>query len=431
MDRIHSNHRSGARGALLRLSLAVTVCLGMTASAASGQFLCPPLEGSALGVDAPASTVTIQVFGEQSVLGGEAPIHADMANSEGNVASVFFDICFDATKLDIAEELRSTGAACEEKADCPGAQLCGDDGTCQANIVTACNLAGNLAEDHILIASSPEIPENPDNPHRLRFIIADASRDAQTCETADECAENEICPFGRCVQTCTSTENCPAGNRCKALNDGSDQMVCSPLDIITNGELVSCTFDVAEDPDIAGSTPLTFGLLQVADDTIPLSMAIPAVGIPGSINLVPCQNDDDCPDGKVCSPDGVCRTPTPTLTPSATATGPTATPTRSPTTPVGVTNTPTPTNTGGTATRTPTRTGGTSTATPTLTGGTGTATPTRTRTASPTATTDQGGGGGGGGCNCAIQPVQEAGWMQTLIPLLIPAAMMWGRRRRF
>lgn len=433
MDWIRSKQHIGARQAACRLALAATLCLGMTGAAAA-QFLCPPLEGTAAGLDIPASTVTIQVFGGQGVLGGEAPLRASMADSEGNVASVFFDICFDATKLDIAEELQSTGAPCEEKADCPGAQPCGDDGTCQANVVTACDLAGNLGDDHILIASSPEIPENPDNPRRLRFIIADASRDAQTCNAAEECDAGEICPFGRCITLCETDDDCADGNRCKDLNDGSGQRVCSPLNIVPNGDLVTCTFDVAEDPNIAGTTPLNFGLLQVADDTIPVAMAIPAVGVPGTITLVPCENDDDCPDGKVCAEDGVCRSPTPTPTATATFTGPTVTNTPIRTTPVPSTLTPTPTQTrtftatsiG--ATRTPTPT---STSTATGTGGTpGTATPTRTSTASPTPT-DDAGGGGGGGCDCAIQPAQEAGWMRTLMPLLLPAAMLWGRRRRF
>lgn len=436
MDWIQGKQFTATCQTARRLMIAAVVCVVTSASVARAQFLCPPLEGDAAGLDIPASTVTVQVIGETSVLGGVAPIRTLMGDSVGNVASVFFDICFDATKLDIAEMLQSTGAACAEKADCPGAQTCGEDGTCQANVVTACSLAGNLGQDHILIASSPEIPENPDNPRRLRLLVADATRDNAVCSTAAECAENEICPFERCIRTCTTGDDCPPGNRCKALNDGSDQMVCSPLDIIANGDLVNCTFDVAEDPNIAGSTPLTFGLLQVADDTIPVAMAIPAIGLPGSINLVPCQSNNDCPNGKVCSPDGVCRFPTPTLTATPTATGPTVTPTRTPTTPVGGTSTPTRTPTGGTPTATATRTrtgGGTSTFTPTLTpttpGTDGTATPTRTSSASPTSTVDH--GGGGGGCNCAIQPAQETDWMRTLMPLLIPAAMLWGRRRRF
>ena len=430
MDWIQTKQITGARQAVYGLMLAATFWLGMTGSA-QAQFLCPPLEGSAAGIDAPATTVTIQVFGDEGVLGGEAPIRADMAESQGNVASVFFDVCFDATKLSLADELQSTGAPCDAKEDCPGAQTCGDDGTCQAFVVTACSLAGNLADNHRLIASSPEIPENPDNPERLRLLVVDANNDAQSCENAENCAENQICPFGKCITTCTSSENCPAGNRCKELNDGSEQMVCSPLNIIPNGTLVNCTFDVAENPDIAGSTPLTFGLLQVADDTIPSSLPIPALGIPGSINLVPCQDDEDCPDGKVCSDDGVCRA---APTPTPTGTGPTATQTPTVTTPVSVvTNTPTRTFTSGTSTptRTFTGTGGdpTLTPTPTATDGTGgTTTPTRTATATRTGGD---GGGGGGGCDCAIQPAQEAGWMRTLLPLLIPAAMLWGRRRRF
>jgi hypothetical protein len=226
MDRILSKQLNGARKAVCRLVLAVTFCVGL-APATMAQFLCPPLEGAAAGIDIPASTVTIRVFGEESVLGGDAPVRATMEDSEGNVASVFFDICFDATKLDIAEELESTGSPCEVKEDCPGAQPCGDDGTCQANVVTACSLAGSVADGHILIASAPEIPENPDNQRRLRLIIADASRDAQTCADAEECGEGQICPFGRCITTCATSDDCPTGTRCKDLNDGSQQTVCS------------------------------------------------------------------------------------------------------------------------------------------------------------------------------------------------------------
>lgn len=432
MDWIQRNRIIGARKVAYGVMLAATFWLGMT-GVATAQFECPPLEGAAAGIDAPATTVTIQIFGDEGVLGGEAPIRADMAESQGNVASVFFDICFDVTKLSLDQVLQSTGAACDAKEDCPGAQTCGEDGTCQAFVVTACSLAGNLGDNHRLIASSPEIPENPDNPERLRLLVVDASNDAQDCETAENCGENQICPFGKCITTCTSSETCPAGNRCKALNDGSEQMVCSPLNIIPNGTLVNCTFDVAENPDIAGSTPLTFGLLQVADDTIPSSLAIPAIGIPGAINLVPCQNDEDCPDGKVCSDDGVCRAPTPTPTSSPTGTGPTVTQTPTITTLIPlVTNTPTRTFTSGTSTPTRTFTGGVGTFTPTPTATDdqigGTRTPTRTATA--TATGDDN-GGGGGGCDCAIQPAHEAGWVPTLMPLLIPAAMLWGRRRRF
>lgn len=417
-----------ARNATFGMLLAATCWLSMTGTA-TAQFECPPLEGAAAGVGAPATTVEISILGDEGVLGGEAPIRAEMAESQENVAGVFFDICFDVTKLSLDQELQSTGSPCDAKEDCPGAQACGDDGTCQAFIVTACSLAGNLGDNHRLVASSPEIPENPDNPERLRLFVLDKSADAADCETAEDCGENQICPFGKCITTCTGNENCPAGNRCKELNDGSEQMVCSPLNIIPNGPLVNCTFDVAENPDIAGSTPLTFGLLQVSDDSIPSSLAIPAIGIPGSINLVPCQNDEDCPDGKVCSDDGVCRAPTPTPTLTPTGTGPTITPTPTVTTPVPlVTNTPTRTVTSGTNTPTRTNTSGTATVTPTLTSTAtgGTRTPTRTATATPTGD----GGGGGGGCDCAIQPAHDAGWMRTLMPLLIPAAMLWGRRRR-
>jgi hypothetical protein len=430
MDGIQNGRRTAVRIGAYRLLLAAAVFVA-GASAARAQFLCPPLEGIAAG-DIPASTVTIQVFGETAVLGGVAPIRTSMAGSEGNVASVFFDICFDATKLDIAEELQSTGAPCDVKEDCPGAQPCGDDGTCQALVVTACTLAGTLGQDHVLRASSPEIPENPDNPRRLRLLIADANRNATACTTPAECAENEICPFGRCVRTCANNDDCPPGNRCKAFNDGAGQgngvNVCSPLNIVPNGDLVNCTFDVAEDPTIAGMTPLTEGLLQVADDSIPVAMAIPAVFVPGSINLVPCTNTNQCPEGKVCDPDGVCRVPTPTPTPTVTNTGPTATPTD---TPITVPPTTPPTVPPTTPPTVPPTTPPTiAPTTPPTSGPSATPTITRTRTASPTSTGD-GQGGGGGGCNCAIQPAQEAGWMRTLVPLLIPAAMLWGRRRRY
>ena len=129
------------------------------------------------------------------------------------------------------------------------------------------------------------------------------------------------------------------------------------------------------------------------------------------------------------------NTPTPTSTPvrtntatrAATATNTvgvsptsTATATNTSSTPSTPTRTATATNTGGPATSTPTatNTGGT--------GGTPTATATATRTgATPTKTVHKGGGGGG----CNVVPTDPSATPGAAALLLLPALLLWVRRR--
>jgi hypothetical protein len=131
------------------------------------------------------------------------------------------------------------------------------------------------------------------------------------------------------------------------------------------------------------------------------------------------------------------RTHTIGTTPTATATrtgGGGATPSATPTNTGGTTATPTntggatatPTNTGG-ASPTTTRTGG-ATATPTKTGG-ATATVTRTGSVGPTATRTK--FGFNDDDSCSIVPVERSSSARSLVLLLVPALLLWARRRRF
>lgn len=170
-----------------------------------------------------------------------------------------------------------------------------------------------------------------------------------------------------------------------------------------------------------GTVAVTFDFAAVSDNA---GAEVEVEGVPGEIIIVA----------------SLPATPTPTPT-----TGPSATTTRT------ATSTATPTNTSG-ATATPTST---TTATPTETGvqpteteevpPTATATPTntvpvgptetevvpstRTRTAAPTATAG-GGGAIGDDDSCSIVPVEQSNPMRSLILLIGPAALLWGRRRR-
>jgi len=174
-----------------------------------------------------------------------------------------------------------------------------------------------------------------------------------------------------------------------------------------------------------GTVAVTFDFAAVSDNA---GAEVEVVGVPGDIVIVA-----ELP---------ITPTPTPTTGVAATVT---------------VTSTATPTNTGGgaTPTATPTNGGG---ATPTETGG---VEPTATEGVEPTATlpvaTVTGGpeptetagveptntrlslrtptrvGGGGFTTeddSCSIVPVEQSNPMRSLILLIGPAALLWGRRRR-
>jgi hypothetical protein len=223
----------------------------------------------------------------------------------------------------------------------------------------------------------------------------------------------------------------------------------NPDATFTDGDLVTCTFGISADAPIGTQVDL---ILEE-----PLQVAAPGRVICGVASNPP----------EVCgAQDGVAMIAeaTPTNTPTATFTQtevPTNTPTNTPT--QQATNTPTstatPTNTGQitntpTSTATPTNTGQitntpTSTATPTNTGQitntpTSTATPTNTRpTNTPTLTptrqvtntptntpTSPPAKQKDVDDSCAIVPVGAADPSRSLVLLLVPALLLWGRRRR-
>jgi len=384
------------------------------ASAAGAQFLCPTPAGAGQGVDIAVGTVVVAVVGEDGPPGGFAGMTANMSGGQGQVGSVFFDICFDGNALDIAEAPEAQ-APCTADGKCPGDQVC-QGNMCIANVVTACQLDSRLTADHELVATSPIIPENPPNPRRLRLAVVDATRNATSCDSDEDCGEDEICPFERCVRTCADDEDCPSGTRC---HDIEEESICSPINIIDDGALVRCTFDILETAPL-GDTPLDFALLEVADDSIPIAQALPSEGQGGFIGIKPCGPDVPCPTGEVCV-NGICKVPTITPTPTPTFTGGTSTPTPTitPTTPP-VTSTPTPT-------QTPSWTGG-PTNTPTDTPTEGTATP--TGSATPT-TTGARAGGDHDGCHCEIVGTERSNPLNSFLVLLAPLLILWGRRRRY
>lgn len=181
----------------------------------------------------------------------------------------------------------------------------------------------------------------------------------------------------------------------------------NPLPPLGNGELVTCDFRIKTGVP-AGTVALEIEAPFLGDDQ---GQQIPVRVRDGSVQIVESF---------------------PTPTPTATATPqPTDTPTVTvtPTSTSDVTATPTATNTTGTpptATNTPVRTS-TATATntpPTQTTATATATATRTG-ATPTATRKKGDGDDG----CSVGPVADDGLPGASALLLLPALILWVRRR--
>jgi hypothetical protein len=184
----------------------------------------------------------------------------------------------------------------------------------------------------------------------------------------------------------------------------------NPPPALGNGPLVTCDFRIKEGVP-AGTVALEIASPFLGDDQ---GQQIPVRVRDGSVQVV----------ADIATP-----TPTSTATPQ-----PTDTRTATPTNTTGLTATPTATSTNtpptqATATATATRTGTTPAATATSTNtpptqATATATATRTG-ATPTATRRPGGGDSG----CAVAPAAADGYPATAL-LLLPALLLWVRRRR-
>jgi hypothetical protein len=168
--------------------------------------------------------------------------------------------------------------------------------------------------------------------------------------------------------------------------------ITTPVPSYADGTVLSCEFGVAEDAPSGEMVEL---------------FATEPIQITAADRTDICGEDSDPPsdcegqDGSITFDQ-----PTPTSTP---------------------TSTPTPTATNTTVVQTATGTA-TPTVTPTMTGGLDpTATPTRRPTDPPTATPQS---GFDEDDSCAIVPVQQANPLRSLVLLIGPAILLWGRRRR-
>jgi MYXO-CTERM domain-containing protein len=148
----------------------------------------------------------------------------------------------------------------------------------------------------------------------------------------------------------------------------------------------------------------------------------------------PC-TPGDCPPGEVCADDGMCKPATPTLTPTASLTrGETATytptPTRTATPPIPCTVTsdcPTPLVCIDGTCEPPGRCDSDDDCPPSQRCDLGTMQCVPRPTLTPTGT-PKSGGGGGGGCGCRVDPHETEG-PQTAAVVLLPALLVWLRRR--
>jgi hypothetical protein len=176
-----------------------------------------------------------------------------------------------------------------------------------------------------------------------------------------------------------------------------------PLPPLGDGDLATCNFHI-----LAGA-PTGTAALMLEDPCLgdTNGQCVPVNTVDGSVTITNV---------------------TPTFTPTSTPTIGMHTPTGTPTGTTAVTFTPTATqtatNTSGTppSTHTPTNTvGGTNTPTATPTTGTPKATSTATTGAPRPADSD----------DCSIVPVERSSSSRSLVLLLVPALLVWARRRRF
>lgn len=186
-----------------------------------------------------------------------------------------------------------------------------------------------------------------------------------------------------------------------------------PLPTLGDGDLASCDFHI-----LAGA-PTGTAAVMIQDPCLgdTNGTCLPATTVDGSVlitNVTP-----------IFTPT---NTPTTVIVPSTPTGTPTGTASATITHTVAATPTQTPTNTsptGGTATATVTNTKGAS-ATPTATPTTGTppatSTPTTTATKRPTPADSD---------DCSIVPVEQSSSRRSLVLLLVPALLVWARRRRF
>jgi hypothetical protein len=207
----------------------------------------------------------------------------------------------------------------------------------------------------------------------------------------------------------------------------------------TDGDLMTCTFSVSANAPIGTDVDLVLEQrLQVVRSDLTVVCGV------GSAPSTPCGAQDGVVMIEQATPTSTptstfTRTEEPTNTPTSTPTNtqPTNTPTNTPTS--QVTNTPTNTPTSevtNTPTSTPTNTRPTNTPTNTPTRevtNTPTNTPTRqvTNTPTNTPTTAPPAQAKEYDDSCAIVPIGSSDPSRSLVLLLVPALLLWGRRRRF
>jgi MYXO-CTERM domain-containing protein len=179
--------------------------------------------------------------------------------------------------------------------------------------------------------------------------------------------------------------------------------IMPPIEVLSDGNLVTCTFDIAAEASL-GDVTLTAARLNVGatnGGVLCGAGSVPAVDCEGMNGVVSVAFPTETPTETV-----TVVPPTATHTPTLTPVPPTPTQTR--------TLTPLPTVTA-TVTVPPTAT---VTTTPTVT---------RTTTASPTKTQGSSGGGGGG---CSIAPAGETSPAGVLFLFAGSVLLVWARRRR-
>ena len=138
---------------------------------------------------------------------------------------------------------------------------------------------------------------------------------AQGCLINSDCNAPLVCAFRRCHNECTSSRDCPSGQRCVASDrpfkvcELAEEKTCTtnvdcPVGMVC-GVDGQCRDQCSTDYDCISGQVCAAG--TCADKKELVDGGLPAIGREGGVVSAPCVYSSDCPEPLVCK-SGACRT---------------------------------------------------------------------------------------------------------------------------
>jgi hypothetical protein len=200
--------------------------------------------------------------------------------------------------------------ACSEAAPCPGAFLCGPEGTCiLPSLGNTCTIDSDCAGEICVLdtglctrACAPDAP--CPSGYACEVGMCALLPVGASCVDSSDCLEGTQCAFGECTRECSEEAPCPAGSIC------GESGLCDP-DWMGS----ACASD---EHCLEGTCHLGEGVCVRACDSLgvcPDGFTCEAgTCAPIAVGNV-CLATVDCPEGGLCGSDQVCTRPCNALAP--------------------------------------------------------------------------------------------------------------------